>query len=64
MDIWKVNKFNFSNEEVQEFISRWNQNLINIKGPSYLKQKKIWILFMRHKQIMYSVFHLDMVMRC
>ena len=40
MDIWKVNKFNFLNEEVEEFISRLNQNLVNIKNPSYLKRKK------------------------
>ena len=24
MDIWKVNKFNFFNEEVEEFTSRWS----------------------------------------
>ena len=40
MDIWKVNEFNFLNEEVEEFISRWNQNLVNINSPIYLKQKK------------------------
>ena len=40
MDIWKVNKFNFLNEEVEEFISRLNQNLVNIKNLSYLKRKK------------------------
>ena len=39
MDIWKVNEFNFLNEEVEEFISRWNQNLVNIKIHIYLKQK-------------------------
>ena len=39
MDIWKVNEFNFLNEEVEEFMSRWNQNLVNIKSPCYLKQK-------------------------
>ena len=41
MDIWKVNKFNFLNGEVEEFIRRWIQNLVNIKISSYLKQKKI-----------------------
>ena len=39
MDIWKVNQFNFLNEEVEEFMSRCNQNLVNIKSPSSLKQK-------------------------
>ena len=39
MDIWKVNEFNFLNEEVEEFTSRWSQNLVNVRSPSYLKQK-------------------------
>ena len=41
MDIEKVNEFNvlsFS-EEVQDFTSRWSQNLVNVRSPSYLKQK-------------------------
>ena len=38
-DIWKVNKFNFLNEEVQEFASRWNQNLVSVRSPGSLKQK-------------------------
>ena len=37
--IWKVNEFNFLNEEVEEFTSRWSQNLVNVRNPSYLKQK-------------------------
>ena len=41
MDIWKVNEFNFLNEEVREFTNRWSQNLINVRGPSYLIQKPI-----------------------
>ena len=39
MDIRKVNEFSFLNEEVEEFTSRWNQNLVNVRNPSYLKQK-------------------------
>ena len=39
MDIWKVNWLNFLNEEVEEFTTRWSQNLVNIRSPSYLKQK-------------------------
>ena len=39
MDIWKVNGFNFLNEEVEEFRGRWRQNLVNERNPSYLKQK-------------------------
>ena len=46
MDIWKVNKFNFLNEEVEEFISRLNQNLVKIKNPSYLKST--YSFFIRH----------------
>ena len=39
MDIWKVNELNFLNEEVEEFTSRWSQNLVNLRSPSCLKQK-------------------------
>ena len=39
MDISKVNEFNFLNEEVEEFTSRWNENLFNVRSPSYLKEK-------------------------
>ena len=38
IDIWKFNEFNFLNEEVEEFISKWSQNLVNVRSPSYLKQ--------------------------
>ena len=59
MDIEKVNEFNFSNEEVEEFTTRWIQILVNVRNPNYLKQK-----FQRHKQIKCSVFHSNMVMFC
>ena len=39
MDIGKVNEFSFLNEEVEEFTSRWSQNLVNVRSPVYLKQK-------------------------
>ena len=39
MDIWKVNDVHFLNEEVEELMSRWNQNLVNIRSPTSLKQK-------------------------
>ena len=41
MDIWKVNEFNFLNEEVEGFTSRcrWSQNSVNIRSPSNFKQK-------------------------
>ena len=39
MDIWKVNEFNFLNEEAEEFTSRWSQNLVNLRIPNYLKLK-------------------------
>ena len=38
MDIWKVNEFNFLNEEVEEFTSKWSQNLVKVRSTSYLKQ--------------------------
>ena len=38
MDIWKVNEFIFSNEEVEEFTSRWSENLVNVRSPSYFKK--------------------------
>ena len=34
MDIEKVNEFNFLNEEVEEYTSRWSQSLINVRIPS------------------------------
>ena len=39
MGFEKVKKFNFLNEEVDEFMSRWSQSLVNVRSPSYLKQK-------------------------
>ena len=39
MDTWKVNKFNFLNEDVEEFTIRWSQNSVNLRSPSYLKEK-------------------------
>ena len=38
-DIWKVNEFNFLNEEVEEFSNRWSPNLVNVRSANYLKQK-------------------------
>ena len=40
MDIWKVNEFNFLDRKVDEFTSRWSQNLVNLRRTSYLKKKK------------------------
>ena len=40
MDIWKINEFNFLDRKVDEFTSRWSQNLVNLRRPSYLKKKK------------------------
>ena len=34
MDIWKVNEFIFLNEEVEEFGSKWSQNLVHVRSPS------------------------------
>ena len=38
MDIENVNEFNFLNEELEEFTSRWSRNLVNVNSTSYLKQ--------------------------
>ena len=40
MDFKKVNEFNFLNE-VEEFMSRWSQSLLNLRSSSYLKQKTL-----------------------
>ena len=32
MDFEKVNEFNFWNEEVKGFVSRWSQNLVNVRS--------------------------------
>ena len=46
MDILKVNEFNLLNEEVEEF-RRWSsQNLVNVRSPSYLKQKSFEYCFL------------------
>ena len=39
MDIWKLNEFNFLNEQVEELASRWSQNLANVRRSTWLKQK-------------------------
>ena len=39
MDIWKVNEFNFVNGEVEEFTSKWRKNLVDLRSPSYVKEK-------------------------
>ena len=66
MDIWKVNDFNFINEEVEEFTSRSSENLVNVRSPSYLKQKNFGYCFsgINRLYIIYSVFHLDTLMCC
>ena len=56
MDIWKVNEFNFLSKEVEEFASKWSQNLVNV-SPSYFKRKTLLYI-----QIIYSSFHLFMMM--
>ena len=39
VDNEKVNEFNFLNKEVEEFMSRWTQSLVNVRSTSYLKQR-------------------------
>ena len=45
MDIWKVNEFNFLNEDVDEFTSMQSQNLVNVSSPRHLKQKTLNIVY-------------------
>ena len=37
MDIEESSKFNFLNEKIEEFTSRWSQSLVSVR--SHLKQK-------------------------
>ena len=39
MNIWKADEFNILNEEVEELTKRWSPTLVNVRSPSYLKQK-------------------------
>ena len=39
MIVEKVKEFNFLNEEVEEFMRTGSQNLVNVRSPSYSKQK-------------------------
>ena len=41
MDIWKVNEFDFSNEEVEKFTCKWSQNLVNVRIPIATSSKKL-----------------------
>ena len=41
MDIWKVNQFNFLNEEVEQFTSRLNQNMVNIRSLATWNKKPL-----------------------
>ena len=61
-DIWKVNEFNFLNEEVEEFSNRWGPNLVNVRSPSYLKQKTIqYCLWGIDYIVSFSFWHGDRV---
>ena len=50
--VWKVNKFNFLNEKVEKFTSRWGKNLLNVRSANYLKQKMFLALLM-HSQVIH-----------
>ena len=45
MDIWKVNEFNFLNEEVEKFTSSWSKKLVNVGSPSYLSQIALNVVY-------------------
>ena len=56
MDIEKANEFKFFNEEVEEFTSRWSQNLANVRSPIYLKQKTFENCFWGINRLYIKVF--------
>ena len=39
--IFGVTDFNFLNVEVEEFSNGWRLYLVNVRSPSYLKQKTL-----------------------
>ena len=39
MNLWTADEFNILNEEVEELTKRWSPTLVNVRSPSYLKQK-------------------------
>ena len=39
IDLQKINEFNFLNEEAHKFTSMWSKNLVNLRNPSYFKEK-------------------------
>ena len=41
VDIWNVNEFNFSNEDVEKFTCKWSQNLVNVRSPIATWSKKL-----------------------
>ena len=43
MDIEESSKFNFLNEKIEEFTSRWSQSLVSVR--SHLKQKPSNIVY-------------------
>ena len=45
MHAWKVNEFNLSNEEVEEFTQKWSHNLVDLRSPSYWKKKPLNIVY-------------------
>ena len=65
IDISKVNRFSFLNEEVEEFTSRCSQNLVNVRSSTYSKQKNLhtwlsicimymsWIMLLMHDKLMW-----------
>ena len=57
MGIWKVNEFNFWNEEVQEFTSRWGQNLVNVRI------RTVSFIIFWDFSIFYQIFFLPQVKR-
>ena len=44
-DIWKVNEFNFLNEEVEKFSNRWSPNLLNVRTLATWSKKPFNIAY-------------------
>ena len=62
MDIWKANEFNFLNEEVKELTNRWRMTLVNMRSPSYLKQKSFKYCLSGDYIFSFSFWHADVLL--
>ena len=64
MDIWKVNEFNFLNEQVEELTSRRSQPWLMQESLATYIKKPLNIVYEAQTDYIFSFFYPDMVMRC